>query len=76
MNHPNICTVHDVGSTDGVEYLVMECLDGETLASRLMRGGLPMAEVLRHGAEISDALDAAHRRGIVHRDLMLAENFR
>jgi len=69
LNHPNICTVHDVGSTDGVAYLVMECLDGETLATRLMRGGLPMIEVLKHGVEISDALDAAHHRGIVHRDL-------
>src|SRR3989454_770782 len=69
LNHPNICTVHDVGSQDGIEYLVMEYLEGETLASRLMRGALPLDRALTHGIEVSDALDAAHRRGIVHRDL-------
>jgi len=65
LNHPNICTLYDVG--DG--YLVMELLDGESLADRLLRGPLPMAEVLRYGAQIADALDRAHRSGIVHRDL-------
>src|SRR5215470_19919919 len=60
VNHPNICTVYDVGSTDGVEFLVMECLEGETLASRLVRGALPLDHVLKHGVEVSDALDAAH----------------
>jgi eukaryotic-like serine/threonine-protein kinase len=69
LNHPNICTVHDVGSQDGIEYLVMEYLEGETLASRLMRGPLPLNRALQHGIEISDALDTAHRRGNIHRDL-------
>jgi serine/threonine protein kinase len=69
LSHPHICTVHDVGNQDGVEYLVMEFLEGETLASRLARGPLPIEQVLRYGIEISDALDQAHRQGIVHRDL-------
>jgi eukaryotic-like serine/threonine-protein kinase len=69
INHPNICTLYDVGSQDGIEYLVMEYLEGETLASRLMRGALPVDRALRHGIEVTDALDTAHRRGITHRDL-------
>ena len=69
LNHPNICQLYDVGSQDGVDYLVMECLEGETLASRLHRGRLPLELVLRHGIEVADALDAAHHRGTVHRDL-------
>ena len=69
LNHPHICTIHDVGSQDGLEYLVMEYLEGETLASCLMRGALPIDRVIKHGIEISDALDAAHHRGIIHRDL-------
>jgi eukaryotic-like serine/threonine-protein kinase len=69
LSHPHICTVHDVGNQDGVEYLVMEFLEGETLAERLARGPLPIEQVLRYGIEISDALDKAHRQGIVHRDL-------
>src|SRR5439155_24682649 len=69
LNHPNICTIHDVGSQGGIEYLVMEYLEGETLASRLMRGALPLDRALKHGIEVSDALDVAHRRGIIHRDL-------
>src|SRR2546430_13946077 len=69
LNHPNICTVHDVGSQDGIEYLVMEYLEGETLASRLVRGALPLDRALKHGIEVTDALDTAHRRGIIHRDL-------
>jgi len=69
LNHPNICTVHDVGSQEGIEYLVMEYLEGETLASPLLRGALPLHTALKHGVEISDALDTAHRRGIIHRDL-------
>ena len=69
VNHPNICTVYDVGSMDGVEFLVMECLEGETLASRLVRGALRLDQLLKHGVEVSDALDAAHHRGIIHRDL-------
>ena len=69
LNHPHICTLHDVGSQDGVQYLVMELIDGESLADRLARGALPLADVLRYGAQIADALHAAHRIGIVHRDL-------
>ena len=69
VNHPNICTVYDVGLTDGVEFLVMECLEGETLASRLVRGALPLDQLLKNGVEVSDGLDAAHHRGIIHRDL-------
>src|SRR5438046_5112138 len=69
LNHPNICTIHDVGSQDGIEYLVMEYLEGETLASRLVRGALPLDRALKHGIEVTDALDIAHRRGIIHRDL-------
>ena len=69
LSHPHICTLHDVGNQDGVEYLVMEFLEGETLAERLARGPLPLEQVMRYGIEIADALDKAHRQGIVHRDL-------
>jgi eukaryotic-like serine/threonine-protein kinase len=69
LNHPNICHLYDVGSQDGTDYLVMEYLDGETLAARLARGRLPLDLTLRYGGEVADALDAAHQRGIVHRDL-------
>src|SRR5205085_3008369 len=69
LNHPNICTLHDVGSEDGVSYLVMELVEGESLAARLAKGALPIELVLRHGAEIGDALAKAHRHGIIHRDL-------
>lgn len=69
LNHPNICTIHDVGAEDGTAYLVMELLDGQTLADRLEAGPLPVDDVLRYGAHIADALDAAHRAAIVHRDL-------
>ncbi len=69
LSHPHICAIYDVGNQDGVEYLVMEFLEGETLASRLARGPLPLEQVLRFGIEIADALDRAHRQGIVHRDL-------
>src|SRR5262250_1127295 len=69
LNHPNICTLHDVGSQDGVDYLVMECVEGETLAKRLEKGPLPLEQVLKYGAQLADALDKAHRAGIVHRDL-------
>jgi hypothetical protein len=65
LNHPNICTLYDVGDS----YLVMELLEGQSLADRLGRGPLPMNEVLRYGAQIAEALDRAHRAGIVHRDL-------
>ncbi len=69
LNHPNICTLHDIGSQDGVDYLVMECVEGETLAKRLEKGPLPLEQVLKYGAQVADALDKAHRAGIVHRDL-------
>jgi serine/threonine protein kinase len=69
LNHPHICTVHDVGNEQGTDFLVMELLEGETLADRLAHGPLPLVEVLRYGAQIADALDRAHRAGIVHRDL-------
>ena len=69
LSHPHICTLHDVGHADGIDYLVMEFLEGETLADRLARGHLPVADVLRFGAQIAAALDRAHRAGIVHRDL-------
>jgi serine/threonine protein kinase len=69
LNHPHICTLHDIGSQDGMDYLVMECVEGETLAKRLEKGPLPLEQVLKYGAQIADALDKAHRSGIVHRDL-------
>jgi serine/threonine protein kinase len=69
LNHPNICTLHDVGSQDGIDFLVMEHLEGETLADRLHRGALPLNEALAIATAIADALDKAHSRGIVHRDL-------
>src|SRR5215471_1188741 len=69
LSHPHICALYGVGNQDGVEYLVMEYLEGETLADRLLKGPLPVDQALRYGMEISDALDKAHRQGIVHRDL-------
>ena len=69
LNHPHICTLHDIGSQAGVDYLVMECVEGETLAKRLEKGPLPFDQVLKYGAQIADALDKAHRAEIVHRDL-------
>jgi TolB-like protein/Tfp pilus assembly protein PilF len=69
LNHPNICALFDIGRHDGVEYLVMEFLEGETLSRRLERGPLPREELLRHAVAIADALDRAHRQGVVHHDL-------
>src|SRR6266700_6731067 len=69
LSHSHICALYDVGNQDGVEYLVMEYLEGETLADRLAGGPLPLDYTLRNGIEIADALDEAHRQGIVHRDL-------
>ncbi len=69
LSHPHICMLHDVGHQDGTDYLVMEFLEGETLADRLGRGALPVEQALKIGIEIADALDAAHKSGIVHRDL-------
>ncbi len=69
LSHANICALFDVGNENGVEYLVMEYLEGETLAERLARGALPLEQMLRYAIQIADALDKAHRQGIVHRDL-------
>jgi serine/threonine protein kinase/tetratricopeptide (TPR) repeat protein len=75
LNHPHICILHDIGHQDGTSYLVMEFLEGETLADCLMKGPLPIDHVLRYAIEIADALDAAHAAGIVHRDLKPANIF-
>ncbi|HTR97173.1 MAG TPA: protein kinase [Candidatus Acidoferrales bacterium] len=81
LNHPNICVLYDVGrapggtpggagsGTDDIDYLVMELIEGDTLAARLQRGALPAAELLRFGIQIADAIDRAHRAGVIHRDL-------
>ncbi len=69
LQHPNICTIFDVGSQSGLEYLVLECLEGETLASRLQKGALPADQILKIGMEIGRALAVAHRQSIIHRDL-------
>src|SRR5712691_8859330 len=69
LQHSHICTLYDVGHQDGTDYLVMEFLDGETLADRLTRGPLKVDEALKTAIDITDALDAAHRAGFVHRDL-------
>src|SRR5580700_317122 len=69
LNHPHICTLYDIGVQDDVRFLVMEYLEGETLADRLTKGPLPLADALRYAIEIADALDKAHRQGVVHRDL-------
>src|SRR5215472_6419624 len=69
LNHPHICVLYDVGHQDGIDYLVMECVEGESLAKRLEKGPLPVDQVLKYGAQIASALDMAHRRGVIHRDL-------
>jgi eukaryotic-like serine/threonine-protein kinase len=82
LNHPHICTLHDVGlsgmisssgspvsSEEDVHYLVMEYLEGESLAERLTKGPLPLEQVLKYGRQVAEALDAAHRQGVIHRDL-------
>src|SRR5713226_3503416 len=69
LNHPHICVLYDVGHQDGIDYLVMECVEGETLAKRLEKGPLALEQVLKYGEQIADALDKAHRSGVVHRDL-------
>jgi Tol biopolymer transport system component len=69
LNHPHICTLLDVGRQDQTDYLVFEYLEGQTLAERLKRGSLPTEQVLRYGIQIADALEKAHRQGLVHRDL-------
>src|SRR5450631_350384 len=69
LNHPHICTLHDVGHQDGIDFLVMEYLEGESLDHRLHKGPLPLKQALECGLQIADALEKAHRAGIVHRDL-------
>ena len=69
LNHPHICTLYDVGREGDTDFLVMEYLEGETLADRLQKGALPLDQALKTAIEIADALDKAHRQGIVHRDL-------
>jgi Tol biopolymer transport system component len=69
LNHPHICTIHDVGRADGIDFLVLELLDGETLAERLTRGPLPPKEAIQYAIDVADALDKAHGQGISHRDL-------
>lgn len=69
LNHPHICTLYDIGHQDGIDFLVMEYLEGETLGQRLLKGPLPLEQVLQYAIEIADALDKAHRKGVTHRDL-------
>jgi Tol biopolymer transport system component len=69
LNHPHICVLYDIGHQEGVDYIVMECVEGETLAKRLEKGPLPPDQTLKYGAQIAEALDKAHHNGIVHRDL-------
>ncbi len=69
LNHPNICTLYDIGSENGIDFMVMEHIQGQTLADRLKKGALPFDDALQHGIEIADALNKAHRQGVVHRDL-------
>jgi serine/threonine-protein kinase len=69
LDHPNICALYDVGEHEGTYFLVMPCLEGQTLADRLTKGALPVDQAIKIAIEIATALDAAHRHGIVHRDL-------
>jgi serine/threonine protein kinase len=69
LSHPNICALYDLGNQDATDFLVMEFLEGETMADRLEKGSLPTEQVLKYGIQIAEALDKAHRQGIVHRDL-------
>ena len=75
LNHPHICTLHDIGSHDGRQFMVMELLDGQSLKDRISRGALPIDEVLELGGQMADALDAAHSQGVVHRDIKPANLF-
>ncbi|HEV2113141.1 MAG TPA: protein kinase, partial [Terriglobales bacterium] len=69
LNHPNICTLYDVGRSGGTEYLVLELVEGESLAERLTRGPLPVEQAMAYGIQIAEALEAAHKKGVLHRDL-------
>ncbi len=69
LNHPHFCTLHDIGHHDGIDFIVMEYIEGETLADRLKKGPLPLDQALQFGIQMADALDKVHRQGVVHRDL-------
>src|SRR5712671_6137190 len=69
LNHPHICHLYDIGSQDGTDYMVMEFLEGETLAERLRKGAMPLNEIFKTGIAVAEALAVAHRQGLVHRDL-------
>ncbi len=75
LNHPNICTIFDLGEQDGEPYMVMELLEGETLKEKISRGAVPVDEIISYGQEVADALGAAHAKGIVHRDVKPANIF-
>jgi tetratricopeptide (TPR) repeat protein/tRNA A-37 threonylcarbamoyl transferase component Bud32 len=75
LNHPNICTLYDIGEHGGRHFMVMELLEGEPLAARMARGALPLDQVLAIGSDVAGALDAAHRQGVVHRDVKPANLF-
>ncbi|MSO61497.1 MAG: serine/threonine protein kinase [Acidobacteria bacterium] len=76
LNHPHICVIHDMGPHDGIDYLVMELLEGETGADCLARSPMPVADVMRLGAQIADALDRAHKQGLVHSTGQLPQHHR
>ena len=69
LNHPNICVLHEIGKQDGIDFMVLEYLEGETLAARIARGRLPIDQALKYAMQIADALDRSHRKGVVHRDV-------
>src|SRR4030095_5116273 len=69
LSHPHICVLYDVGHQDGIDYLVMEYIEGQSLADRLLKGPLPLDQALGYAIQVADALDKAHRAGIIHRDL-------
>ena len=69
LNHPNICVLYDIGKQDGIDFMVLEYLEGETLAALIAKGPLPLCQALKYATQIADALDRAHRKGVVHRDV-------
>src|SRR5271165_6083717 len=75
LNHPNICTIHEIDEVDGRHFITMELLEGHTLRERIAEGTIPTSELLRIAIQVTDALDAAHKKGIVHRDLKPANLF-